>query len=90
MKKLSLALLALIVMASCKKNEDFDKVDDISNQGNTTALVGYKILKPGQRIIVPHSEFYRIVCEEECKVNINGALFYKTGDYRMELFFKKK
>lgn len=90
MKKLLLSIVAITVMASCSKNEDFTIVDDITNQGQSIVTVGTITLSPGERIIVPHQSSYFILCGVGCRVNINGAIYYKSGQYTIDLYSKQK
>ena len=90
MKKLLLSIVAITVMASCSKNEDYTIVDNINNQGKSIVTVGTITLSPGESIIVPHQSSYLILCGVGCRVNINGAIYYESGQYTIDLYSKQK
>lgn len=90
MKKILLSLIAIVAMASCSKNDDYTLVDDITNQGGSTVTVGILTLAPGERIIVPHSNEYMILCGLDCKVNINGGIYNNSGLYSIDYPRKHK
>lgn len=77
-------------MASCSKKDDYTLVDDITNQGSSEVTVGIYTLAPGDRLIVPHSSSYMVLCGTGCKVNINGGIYYYSGMYTIDYPMKYK
>lgn len=80
MKKLSLLAVVILGLASCKKGS-YELVDTIHNQGEDVAIVNGIALNPDEKIMLDHVQDYSIQCIDwqKCKVNINGAIFYKSG-----------
>ena len=88
---ISLALLTLLitVFSSCSKDYDslgYEDADVIHNQGLSKVIVNGLDLSVGQKEIVHHTLTYTIECFEECKVNINGSIYYESGVFKNELF----
>lgn len=84
-------LLGMFTIISCEK-EGLEPADVIINQGSVHVLVDGVVFTPGQKVIVPHKEFYEITCEQEagCKVNINGGIYYESGRYHITFHLKHK
>lgn len=75
-------MIAVAAMASCSKDYEalgYEDADVIVNQGISPVTVGSIGLSPGEKTIVPHQPQYVIVCPNDCKVNINGAIIYQSG-----------
>lgn len=83
MKKLALLAFVVLGMASCKKGS-YELVDVVHNQGEDVAIVNGVALNPDEKINMDHSTDYSIQCIDwqKCKVNINGAIFYKSGNVK--------
>ena len=84
MKNIIAFAVALIVFASCAKTVT-NPNDTIVNQGLSPVQIDGITLEVGERIIIPHKETYLIICGDGCKVNINGFLYYQTGEYVNEI-----
>lgn len=84
MKRILLSMIAIVAMASCSK-EDLQDADVLHNQGTSKAILNGITLLPGQQEIVPHTTSYNILCDEGCKININGSLYYESGVFKNHL-----
>lgn len=83
MKKLLLVAVVGLGLTSCSKG-DFVFVDKIDNQGQSVVLVNGLAVEAGDQIILDHVDSYSVVCTDDCKVNINGAIYYESGVYKNE------
>lgn len=75
------AIALMLITVSCDKG-DYQIVDVVHNQGDIIANVNGMILQPGTRMEFPHSTEYIILCIGECKVNINGFIYYGSGTFQ--------
>lgn len=77
------AIALLFITVSCDKG-DYQLVDVVHNQGESVVTVNGLVMHPGTRLEFPHTSEYTILTVGECKININGAIYYEPGVYQNE------
>lgn len=92
MKNLIKAMLLLVIVAGCKKEElvvEYDYIDIIENAGGSQVMVNEEIIHPTDTIERPHVGLYYIYCLTNCKVRINGIMYTKPGVYTSDVSIKR-
>lgn len=86
MKKLITLSLALVAFASCSKQTSFDELELFNitvDKGPVTMVLDNKVIgiDQGQNIQLKRFDYASIslVCQSECKVNINGDIYYSSS-----------
>lgn len=74
------AIALMLITVSCDKG-DYQLVDVVQNQGESVVTVNGMVMHPGTKLEFPHTNEYVILTVGECKININGFIYYESGIY---------